>query len=40
MNVIAFLFYAALAVIFLGLAIPYAELVAGICALVLAIKSL
>lgn len=40
MNIVVFLFYVALAVFFLGLPVPYAELVAGICAAIIAIKSL
>jgi hypothetical protein len=40
MNIITFLFYAALACLYLGIGLPYLELVAGVCALVLAVKSI
>jgi hypothetical protein len=40
MNVISFLFFAGCACIFLGIGIPYVEPITGICAAVIAIKSL
>jgi hypothetical protein len=40
MNIITFLFFAGVACIFLGIGVPYVELVAGICAAIIAIKSL
>jgi hypothetical protein len=40
MNIITFLFYAGCALFFLGIAVPYLEIVTGVCALIIAAKSL
>lgn len=40
MNIIAFLFYAGIFCLMFGIGVPYLEIVVGICALVLAIKSI
>lgn len=36
-KIVTFIFYAALALFFFGVAIPFLEIIIGICALVLAI---
>jgi hypothetical protein len=40
MNIITFVFYAGLALFFFGVGFPFLKIIIGICALVLAVKSI